>query len=113
MCEKLGNKEIKNLNCKAKELNLIVQYGEKLANKNRKVIAETLEKRIGEMEKRDKSAPGLWNHSSQMKSMQSLNINTSHISAHQPISQSGEETNQNEIEINAKNDIKVETSKNV
>ena len=30
MCEKLGNKEIKNLNEKANELNLIVEYGERI-----------------------------------------------------------------------------------
>ena len=73
MCEKLGNKEIKNLNCRANELNLIVQYGEKLAVRNKRGIAESLEERIGELERREQRRPGPWQQSSQMKSVNSLN----------------------------------------
>ena len=64
MCEKLGNKEIKNLNCRANELSLIVQYGEKLANRNKKGIAESLGERIVQMEKRDKAQQDQWLQSS-------------------------------------------------
>ena len=64
MCEKLGNKEIKNLNCRANELSLIVQYGEKLANRNKKAIAESLEERIFQMEKREKVKRDQWQQSS-------------------------------------------------